>query len=136
VSLFWGRREIRAGKIREDPEEGKAHFHGLRNDYLQPKTVMTFFERQSLVPGSTWALGWDTPSATGSSAGRYFSPHAVGHLGFTGTSLWMDLHRDVLVVFLTNRIHPSRQNTRIRAFRPQLHNLVMEQLRIEQTELK
>jgi len=106
----------------------KAHFHGLRNDYLQPKTVKTFFERQSLVPGSTWALGWDTPSATGSSAGRYFSPDAVGHLGFTGTSLWMDLHRDVLVAFLTNRIHPSRQNTHIRAFRTQLHNLVMEQL--------
>ncbi|MCF8130064.1 MAG: beta-lactamase family protein [Deltaproteobacteria bacterium] len=114
----------------------KAHFHGLRDDYLQPKTVKTFFEKQSLVPGSTWALGWDTPSATGSSAGRYFSPDAVGHLGFTGTSLWMDLHHDVLVVFLTNRIHPSRQNTHIRAFRPRLHNLVMEQLRIEQTELK
>jgi CubicO group peptidase (beta-lactamase class C family) len=106
----------------------KEHFHGLRDDYLQPKTVKTFFEKQSLVSGNTWALGWDTPSPTGSSAGRYFPPDAVGHLGFTGTSLWMDLHHDVLVVFLTNRIHPSRQNTSIRAFRPQLHNLVMEQL--------
>ena len=106
----------------------KEHFHGLREDCFRPGTVKTFFEKQSLVPGSTWALGWDTPSTTGSSAGRYFSPDSVGHLGFTGTSLWMDLHHDVLVVFLTNRIHPSRQNTSIRAFRPRLHNAVMEQL--------
>jgi len=106
----------------------REHYHGLRDDYLQPKTVGMFFKKQSLVPGSTWALGWDTPSPNRSSAGRYFSPDSVGHLGFTGTSLWMDLHHDVSVVFLTNRIHPSRQNTNIRAFRPQLHNLVMEQL--------
>ena len=106
----------------------REHFHGMREDYLQRKTVKTFFEKQSLVPHSTWALGWDTPSPAGSSAGRYFSAGAVGHLGFTGTSLWMDLHRDVTVVFLTNRIHPSRENTVIRAFRPRLHNLVMEQL--------
>ena len=107
------------------------HFHGVRGDYLQPKTVRTFFEKQSLVSGSTWALGWDTPSPTGSSAGRHFSPDSVGHLGFTGTSLWMDLYQDVIVVFLTNRIHPSRQNMAIRAFRPRLHNMVMEQLGLD-----
>jgi serine-type D-Ala-D-Ala carboxypeptidase len=106
----------------------REHFHGLRDDYLQPKTVRTFFEKQHLAPGSTWALGWDTPSPIGSSAGRYFSQNSVGHLGFTGTSLWMDLYHHVTVVFLTNRIHPSRQNTGIRAFRPKLHNLIMEQL--------
>ena len=106
----------------------REHFHGLRNDYLQPKTVRTFFEKQHLVPGSTWSLGWDTPSPVGSSTGSYFSPDSVGHLGFTGTSLWMDLDNDVMVVFLTNRIHPSRQNTAIKAFRPKLHNLIMEQL--------
>ncbi len=106
----------------------REHFHGLRDDYLQPKTVRAFFEKQHLTPGSTWALGWDTPSPVGSSAGRYFSPNSVGHLGFTGTSLWMDLHHDVTVILLTNRIHPSRQNTAIRAFRPRLHDLVMAQL--------
>lgn len=106
----------------------RAHFYGLRDDYLQPKTVRTFFEKQTLAPGSTWAFGWDTPSPVGSSAGRYFSPNSVGHLGFTGTSLWMDLHYDITVIFLTNRIHPSRQNTAIRAFRPKLHNLIMEEL--------
>jgi CubicO group peptidase (beta-lactamase class C family) len=106
----------------------KEHFYGLRNDYLRPETVRMFFEKQNLVPRSTWALGWDTPSPGASSAGRYFSPDSVGHLGFTGTSLWIDLHRDVTVVFLTNRIHPSRENEAIRAFRPRLHNFVMEQL--------
>ena len=111
----------------------REHFHGLRDDYLQPKTVRTFFEKQHLVPGSTWALGWDTPSPVGSSTGSYFSPNSVGHLGFTGVSLWMDLRHDVTVVFLTNRIHPSRQNTAIKAFRPKLHNLVMEQLGLNPT---
>ena len=111
----------------------REHFYGMRDDYLQPRTVRTFFERETLVPGSTWALGWDTPSPGGSSAGRYFSAGAVGHLGFTGTSLWMDLHHDVTVVLLTNRIHPSRENTAIRAFRPRLHDRVMEQLGLDHT---
>ncbi len=106
----------------------RKHFHGVRKDYFQPTTVRAFFEKQQLVAGSTWALGWDTPSPLNSSAGNHFSPGSVGHLGFTGTSLWMDLHHDVVVILLTNRIHPSRQNTAIRAFRPRLHNLVMEQL--------
>ncbi len=111
----------------------REHFHGIRNDYFRPKTVGDFFEKQGLLPGSTWALGWDTPSVTDSSAGKHFSPNSVGHLGFTGTSLWMDLQQDVMVVFLTNRIHPSRQNRAIRAFRPRLHDLIMEQLGCSQT---
>ena len=114
----------------------REHFHGLRDDYLQPKTVRTFFKKQHLAPNSTWAFGWDTPSPAGSSTGRYFSPNSVGHLGFTGTSLWMDLHHDVTVVFLTNRIHPSRQNTAIRAFRPKLHNLIMEQLKLNHLSIR
>ena len=88
------------------------------------------------VPGSTWTFGWDTPSPVGSSAGHYFSPNSVGHLGFTGTSLWMDLTHDVTVVFLTNRIHPSRQNTAIRVFRPKLHNLIMEQLGLNHLSIR
>ena len=114
----------------------REHFHGLRDDYLHPKTVRTFFEKQHLPLGSTWAFGWDTPSPAGSSAGRYFSPNSVGHLGFTGTSLWMDLHHNVTVVFLTNRIHPSRQNTTIRGFRPALHDLAMEQLRLNHLSIR
>jgi len=71
-------------------------------------------------------LGFDTPSSKGSSCGRYFSKRTVGHLGFTGTSFWMDLDRAIIVILLTNRIHPFRDNKRIKAFRPILHDAVME----------
>jgi CubicO group peptidase (beta-lactamase class C family) len=76
------------------------------------------------------ALGFDTPSSKGSSCGRYFSKRTVGHLGFTGTSFWMDLELGIVIILLTNRIHPSRDNDRIKAFRPKLHDAVMEILRI------
>lgn len=78
---------------------------------------------------SDWALGFDTPSASRSSSGRYFPRRSIGHLGFTGTSFWMDLERGLAVVLLTNRVHPSRDNQRIRDFRPALHDRVMERLR-------
>jgi serine-type D-Ala-D-Ala carboxypeptidase len=74
------------------------------------------------------ALGFDTPSEKNSSAGEYFSKESVGHLGFTGTSFWMDLKRCLIVILLTNRIHPTRKNEQIRQFRPMLHNAVMASL--------
>lgn len=86
-----------------------------------------FLTRQP-IPGSTWALGFDTPSASGSTSGRFFSPQSVGHLGFTGTSFWLDLAQHVMVVLLTNRVHPSRESHGIKAFRPQLHDEVMRGL--------
>ena len=104
------------------------HYRGEREDYLRPETVRAFFTRQDLVKGSTWALGWDTPSPENSSSGGRFSKGSVGHLGFTGTSVWIDLERDVIVIFLTNRVHPTRKNEKIREFRPVLHDLVMEEL--------
>jgi CubicO group peptidase (beta-lactamase class C family) len=73
-------------------------------------------------------MGFDAPAATDSSCGKYFSFESVGHLGFTGTSLWMDLSRSIQVVLLTNRVHPSRSNERIRQFRPRLHDAVMRVL--------
>lgn len=75
-----------------------------------------------------WALGFDTPSSQGSSAGKYFSQNSVGHLGFTGTSFWMDRRKDVIVVLLTNRVHPWRFNAGIKTFRPCLHDAVMTAL--------
>ena len=84
--------------------------------------------KAGLDPHSTWALGWDTPNKEGSSAGRHFSKSAVGHLAFTGCSLWIDPERDLDVVLLTNRIHPSPDNNAIREFRPVIHDLVMEAL--------
>jgi CubicO group peptidase (beta-lactamase class C family) len=89
-----------------------------------PKEIVRrFFERQQR---SDRALGFDTPSAENSSSGRLFSPNSVGHLGFTGTSFWMDLDRSIIVILLTNRVHPTRNNTELKSFRPELHDLIME----------
>jgi len=104
------------------------HYRGERENYLRPETVRAFFRKQDLVEGSTWALGWDTPSSENSSSGRCFSKRSVGHLGFTGTSVWIDLEQDIIVIFLTNRVHPTRKNEKIKVFRPVLHDRVMEEL--------
>ena len=87
--------------------------------------VQMFFKRQEPTGR---ALGFDTPPLTKSSCGRYFSRESVGHLGFTGTSFWMDLDRRVMVILLTNRVHPSRNNNKIKAFRPKLHDMVMRNM--------
>jgi serine-type D-Ala-D-Ala carboxypeptidase len=90
---------------------------------LEKDLVRLFFRR---LPGTDKALGFDVPAAENSSSGRYFSKASVGHLGFTGTSFWMDLDRSIIAILLTNRVHPSRKNETIRAFRPQLHDAVMQ----------
>ena len=95
-----------------------------RASFFSPAIVREFWRIQELAPHSTWALGWDTPSLQGSSAGDLFSRHSVGHLGFTGCSLWIDRDESIIVVFLTNRVHPSRENDDIRRFRPLLHNTI------------
>ena len=79
------------------------------------------------IPGSSRALGWDTMLPT-SSCGRRMSVRAFGHTGFTGTSLWIDPDREIYVVFLTNRVHPSRENEAIRLVRPAVHDAVMDSL--------
>ncbi|HSR36609.1 MAG TPA: serine hydrolase, partial [Desulfurivibrionaceae bacterium] len=94
---------------------------------IDPTALQKALIRQP-VPDSTWALGFDTPSASGSTSGRFFSARSVGHLGFTGTSFWVDPEQHVMVVLLTNRVHPSRDNNRIKAFRPALHDAVMQAL--------
>ena len=98
------------------------------DDFVPAEIVREFWTRDSTVGDATWALGWDMPSPTGSSAGTRMSRTAVGHLGFTGTSLWIDLERDASVVLLTNRVHPSRDNERIRTVRPRVHDAVLEVL--------
>jgi CubicO group peptidase (beta-lactamase class C family) len=98
------------------------------DDFVPREIVREFWTRGPGAAGSSWALGWDTPARSGSSAGMRISPVAVGHLGFTGTSLWIDLERDASVVLLTNRVHPSRDNERIRTVRPRVHDAVLEVL--------
>ncbi|MFO7784483.1 MAG: serine hydrolase domain-containing protein [Thermodesulfobacteriota bacterium] len=104
------------------------HVLGNRNDLFRSETVRVFFQGQKDIPGCGRALGWDMPSRKCSAAGRHFSKQSVGHLGFPGTSLWMDLENDVQVVLLTNRVHPTRENRLIQGFRPRIHDCIMEEL--------
>jgi CubicO group peptidase (beta-lactamase class C family) len=83
------------------------------------------FIRRTEVPGSSRALGWDTMLPT-SSCGARLSPTAIGHTGFTGTSLWIDRERDLYIVLLTNRVHPSRENEKLRALRPKIHDAIVD----------
>jgi serine-type D-Ala-D-Ala carboxypeptidase len=103
-------------------------YHVDGEAFISRETAQAFLSRQGLVPGSTWALGWDTPSPKGSSSGSYFSSSSIGHTGFTGTSVWIDLERRIEVVFLTNRVHPTRSNQAIKRYRPEIHNLIMREL--------
>ena len=95
-----------------------------RSDVLPGELLRRFLTRQNLPASSEWTLGWDTPTE-GASSGRYFSQNSVGHLGFTGTSLWIDLQREVVVVMLTNRVHPVVKHSRFE-LRPIVHNLLVE----------
>jgi CubicO group peptidase (beta-lactamase class C family) len=92
----------------------------------KPDTVRAFIRKVG-TPGSSRALGWDTMLPT-SSCGTQLSPTAIGHTGFTGTSLWIDWERDLYVVFLTNRVHPTRANESIRQVRPRLHDAIVAEL--------
>jgi serine-type D-Ala-D-Ala carboxypeptidase len=92
---------------------------------FQPETLRLFATRQSEPPGTTRALGWDTPSEP-SSSGRYFSASSIGHLGYAGTSLWIDPDRKLAVVLLANRTWPDRSNKAIQEVRPAFHDAVVE----------
>lgn len=101
---------------------------GAEGDFLPGAVARDFLEAERPLPDQTHVLGWDTSSPEGSSSGVRFSARTVGHLGFTGTSIWWDMERDVHVVLLTNRVHPSRDNDAIREFRPLVHDAAMEAL--------
>src|SRR5690348_17669106 len=79
---------------------------------VHAETVDEFTRRQNLPPGSSRALGWDTPSPP-SSGGTQMTDRAFGHTGFTGTTIWIDPERDLFVILLTNRENPTRANLRI-----------------------
>jgi CubicO group peptidase (beta-lactamase class C family) len=93
---------------------------------LDSDIVREFSTRHKRIPGSSWALGWDTPSPP-SSSGQYFSGQSFGHLGFTGTSIWIDPVCELEVVLLSNRVHPTRSNDGIRSFRPVIHDLAHQE---------
>jgi serine-type D-Ala-D-Ala carboxypeptidase len=98
----------------------------------QPNTLFTaatvdLFSRRQPPTGSSRALGWDTPSEN-SSSGSHFSARSIGHLGFSGCSLWIDLDARIAIVLLTNRTWPDRQSQLIKTVRPAFHNAIRESL--------
>jgi len=94
---------------------------------LRPETVALFTRREDTPAGTSRALGWDTPS-TPSQSGKYFSPGSFGHLGYTGTSLWIDPRRQLSVTLLTNRTWPNCENQAIKEVRPRFQDAVVEAL--------
>jgi len=104
--------------------------HAMLNEgspIFRPETVRLFTRRESAPSGTSRALGWDTPSAP-SQSGKYFSPNSFGHLGYTGTSLWIDPTRELSITLLTNRTWPDCSNQAIKQVRPKFHDAVIEAL--------
>jgi len=97
-------------------------YHRLMNR----ATVLQFTAPQALA-GNARTLGWMSPTPN-SSSGRYFSARSFGHLGFSGTSIWIDPDRQLFVILLTNRVYPTRENDKIVAVRPAVHDAVIESL--------
>jgi len=99
----------------------------LSGNLVRPETGSLFTRREVNPAGTSRALGWDTPSQP-SQSGKYFSPFAFGHLGYTGTSLWIDPQRQLSVTLLTNRTWPDNRNQAIQQVRPAFHDAIMEAL--------
>jgi len=97
---------------------------------LKQETVRKFldFDKKWTIEPSTRLLGWDRPAPQGSQAGSHFSNRTIGHLGFTGCSMWIDLGKNFYTVLLTNRIAPDPKNEKIKAFRPVIHDLIIDSL--------
>ncbi|MBL7685440.1 MAG: beta-lactamase family protein [Deltaproteobacteria bacterium] len=94
-----------------------------KSKFLKRETFRRFVEAKP-------KMGWDFVSPQSSQSGSLFSKDSIGHLGFTGTSLWIDLERKFYVVLLTNRVHPNRYNEGIKTFRPMIHDLLLQQLKL------
>jgi CubicO group peptidase (beta-lactamase class C family) len=91
------------------------------------ETIALFTRRESAPTGTSRALGWDTPSVP-SQSGKYFSAQSYGHLGYTGTSLWIDPARQLSITLLTNRTWPDCSNQSIKDVRPKFHDAIIEAL--------
>jgi CubicO group peptidase (beta-lactamase class C family) len=99
----------------------------LTGNLVRAETVALFTRREATPVSSSRALGWDTPSQP-SQSGKYFSPASFGHLGYTGTSLWIDPQRQLSITLLTNRTWPDNQNQSIQHIRPAFHDAIIEAL--------
>jgi CubicO group peptidase (beta-lactamase class C family) len=117
------------GPARDLANFAHAMLHGGQ-PLIRPETLALFTRCETLPEGTSRALGWDTPSQP-SQSGKYFSPRAFGHLGYTGTSLWIDPERQLSVTLLTNRTWPDCQNQAIKHVRPKFHDAIVEALQHE-----
>ena len=111
----------------------------ILNAYLGNTSHNKYFDDQSLFSlfltpqkNINKTLGFDIPTYPNSSAGHYFSKHTVGHLAFTGCSFWIDLEKSLIILLLTNRVHPTRKNEKIKQFRPYIHDMIMKARYIRQ----
>jgi CubicO group peptidase (beta-lactamase class C family) len=93
---------------------------------LTPETVSEMTRPQVNLGDNPRGLGWLLRSEAGSSSGRWFGPRSYGHTGYTGTSVWVDPDRELVVVLLTNRVYHGRDPSGIAALRPLLHDAVAE----------
>jgi len=107
----------------------------LEHHRIVSRETVELFTRKAGDGESTRALGWDTKSPEKSTAGSYFSPRSFGHTGFTGTSMWMDPDRELFLILLSNRVHPTRENQLIRKARPAAADAVVQALTDEYREL-
>jgi serine-type D-Ala-D-Ala carboxypeptidase len=115
---------LAAARRKEEPGPAEPNPLLPGKGLFDAKTIALFAQRQPPEVSSR-ALGWDTPSAN-SSAGHHFSPQSIGHLGFSGCSLWIDLEQQLAVVLLTNRTWPDRRDQQIRDLRPAFHDALLE----------
>ena len=106
----------------------RAQLRSLDGAQVRQATAQLFAQRAITPEAGDWALGFMLPATQGASCGKYFSPRSIGHTGFTGTSLWYDPERDLLVAILSNRVHGGRDNKAFMALRPQIHDWVVESL--------
>lgn len=99
------------------------------SDFLPHELVRGLLGEGKTKPeGDEFVFGWNRPSKRNSASGRHFSVNSIGHLGYTGCSIWIDLSKDFWIILLTNRIHPSTTNQKIKIFRPQIHDLIFDEL--------
>jgi len=121
AGLFSSARDVHAFLLRMN-----RCYYG--NDDFLPRELVQEFFRKNDSSNAKFVLGWDTPSPEASASGHLFSSHSVGHLGYTGCSIWWDLEKNCHIILLSNRVHPSRQNDKIKEFRPVIHDEIMKVL--------
>ncbi|HQG13285.1 MAG TPA: serine hydrolase, partial [bacterium] len=100
-----------------------------KSSLIPPEIASEFIgKKKGKLAGEEFVLGWNLPSRRNSASGHFFSASSIGHLGFTGCSIWIDIEAGFRIILLTNRIHPTPMNEKIKSFRPRIHDLIYNEL--------